>query len=111
MSFVRTPTSAPLVRTSNGEAPIGVDVAVGLATRSIGSSVIVAPRASLLCMPVPAPKNNSVLPERPDGHAEFRTADAGVHMSGIVGIDIWKSTEVMKQSPRQPSVVLSQSVH
>jgi hypothetical protein len=41
MAFVRTPISAPLVRTRSGEAPRGVDGAVGFSMRSTGSSVIV----------------------------------------------------------------------
>ena len=49
--LLRTPTSAPLVCTSNGDAPTGDDAAVGFCILSTGSSVIVAPRASLLCMP------------------------------------------------------------
>src|ERR1700678_3095788 len=61
MILVRTPTSAPLVWTSSGDAPSGEETAVGFATRSTGSSVIVAPRASLLWMPYTAPQTSSVL--------------------------------------------------
>ncbi|MGY4512464.1 hypothetical protein ACVIN2_005918 [Bradyrhizobium sp. USDA 3650] len=42
--LLRTPISAPLVRTSSGD---GVSLVAG----SLGSSVVVAPRASFECMP------------------------------------------------------------
>ncbi len=64
MIFVRTPVSAPLVRTSSGEAESFV---VG----SVGSSVMVAPRASLECMPYPAPTKNSVLLKGPTTAVNF----------------------------------------
>ncbi len=64
MNLVRIPTSAPLVRTSKGEADSFV---VG----SVGSSVMVAPRASLLCMPSPAPRKNSVLLNGPKTAVNF----------------------------------------
>ena len=57
----------PLVRTNSGEAD---NFKVG----SVGSSVMVVPRASLLCMPVPAPKKNSVLSNGPNTALNFGLA-------------------------------------
>ena len=53
--------------------------------RSTGLSVIVVPRASLLWMPMPAPKNSSVFVERSQHRAELGAADRRVGMPKIVG--------------------------
>ena len=68
-------------------APSGVDGANGSAMRSTGVSVMVVPRTSLLCMPMPAPKKNSVLANGPSTAVNFGLPIAALRSAGVGRIE------------------------
>src|ERR1700736_4344367 len=86
MILVRSPISAPLVLTRNGDACS--------AEPSVGDSVMVTPRASLLWNPAPALMKNSVLANGPNTMPNLGLPMKALALPELAGVrneltDVW----------------------
>jgi hypothetical protein len=80
-----------------------------LVVGSIGDSVMVATRASLLCMPMPVPKNSSVLLNGPTTMENFGLPRRAWTWPELLASKM-ESTVAEYRSPRQPIVVRSHGI-